>query len=160
MTKIKFEIEIDYTDTDRLDALQYFVSNLKSITEGGSIFKPKKGEAVISEPEKKEEKPEPEKPAKRKTKKAKLAEKEEKAELIEKTEKAVEAAEKLSDEERLKELRSTLSGVIQGGDEDLRESCVKKLKELDAKNPDTGKYNLSSLDPSKYDEFTEFLNSL
>ena len=159
MTKIKFEIEIDAASTPD----EKLLPQLNAI---GALVQTVAGKSFVNAEAFNQEKSK--KPRKRRTKaqieadeKAKAAQEEAPA-SEEKQEEAPASEEKQeeSDEQRLITLRALLSKTIQWGGDDARDKCVAKLQEMDAKNPDTGKYNISSLDSSKYGEFTEFLNSL
>jgi len=150
MTKVKFEVEIDSSKPSHTEALNSF---LKVVGGQGKEETPVAEETSKTEPE--EEKPAKKTREPRRTKAEIEAEKAAKEEAETPKEEPQE-----SDEQRLIAVRALLSKTIQEGGDEARDKCVEKLQEMDAKNPDTGKYNISSLDPSKYDEFTEFLNSL
>lgn len=132
MTKVKFEVEIDISNASHTEALSSFLKVLG-------------GQGVQGSPVVKQKPQEEEKPLK-KTRKTKVAPEKENPEQ--------------TDEQRLVAIRALLSKTIQEGGDEARDKCVAKLEEMGAKNPDTGKYNISSLDPSKYDGFAEFLNSI
>lgn len=161
MTKIKLEIELN---SDGIDA-DTFNNQIKTV---GSVmallnFNADTSNTVdTSEKVTIEKAPESEKPVKR-TRRTKGQQQTPQEEPAPKTRKRASRKAKAEPEDggaTLLELRSLLREVLQNAGEDARDMCAEKLKDLDAKNPDTGKYNVSSLDESKYDEFKEFLEDL
>lgn len=131
----KFEVLVDVSDADQLSA---FYNLLCAI--GGQ-------EAPVVEL-KAETEEKPEKPARKTGKKTtKKAEPTPEPEPEEEEEQEEESSVKLAD------VRKLLGEKINSGGDTAREKCAAELKKLGAKN-------VSTLDPSKYEEFVEFLNKL
>lgn len=130
----KFEVLVDVSDANQLSA---FYNLLCAI--GGQ-------EAPVVEL-KAETEEKPEKPAKRTGKKTTTKKVETAPEPEEEEEQEEESSVKLAD------VRKLLGEKINSGGDTAREKCAAELKKLGAKN-------ISTLDPSKYEAFVEFLNKL
>lgn len=132
MTKVKFELEIDASEKEHVEALNVFLSAI-----GGQETAPA---MEVSKPEAAEEKPK----KKRRTK----------AEIdAEKTAKNDEAPKEEETGVKIDDVRKALGEVIQTKGDTARDKAAAKLKEFEAKN-------VSTLAPEHYQEFIDFLKSL
>ena len=149
---VKVEVLVDTTNPEQLGALGAFLSTVGGVTVPIPVEKSKTADFIPSQPEsEKPAEPEAPKPArKRSSKPIAPAEPEKPAEP--ETPAAPAKPEKPAEPEKeykVEEVR-----------EKLKEKVSEHREEIKAKLTELGAPNVSSLDPSKYTEFVNFLEGL
>lgn len=145
---VKVEVFVDTTNPEQLGALGAFLSTVGGVTVPIPVKKPGGATADFIPPQ-----PEPEKPAEPETPKP-VRKRSPKPSIPAEPEKPVEPETPATPAEPEKEYK------VEEVREKLKEKVSEHREEIKAKLTELGAPNVSSLDPSKYTEFVNFLEGL
>ena len=149
---VKVEVLVDTTNPEQLGALGAFLSTVGGVTIPIPVEKPKTSDLVPPQPE-------PEKPAEPETPKP-VRKRSSKPVAPAEPEKPAEPETPAGPAEPEKSAEPEEEYKVEEVREKLKEKVSEHREEIKAKLTELGAPNVSSLDPSKYTEFVNFLEGL
>ena len=149
---VKVEVLVDTTNPEQLGALGAFLSTVGGVTVPIPVEKPKTEDFVPPQPE-------PEKPAEPEATKS-VRKRSSKSVAPAEPEKPAEPETPAAPEEPEKPAEPEKEYKVEEVREKLKEKVSEHREEIKAKLTELGAPNVSSLDPSKYTEFVNFLEGL
>ena len=149
---VKVEVLVDTTNSEQLGALGAFLNTIGGVTVSIPVEKPKMADSTPSQPEpEKPAEPEAPKPARKRSSKPVASTEPEKPAEPETPASPIEPEKPAEPEKEYK---------VEEVREKLKEKVSEHREEIKAKLTELGAPNVSSLDPSKYTEFVNFLGGL